>query len=229
LPIISIYVLNNVETAEILGVSFTSNGTAAAHVQKKTSAARKAAFGLAPKGFLYPGLSTGTKTFLYNTVVQPTLLYGMECISLSAANLKALNSLQGEVMKRVCGFNSRSHHSKLLAALGISKCERQVETRTFKLYTSIFQTLSPAKQFNSILLSQYILSGKRIHGTLLDRVWTFNMSPVKVAFLGKGRPPMPATAENGVVDSLKYLIHSKDFIDINSTDHMLATFLLRSF
>ena len=99
------------KSLDILGLTYTDDGKACSHVEKRISKSRKAAFGLAHKGFSFPGLSTEAKAFLYNSVIQPTLFYGFDCLNLTGQDYKSIDSFQGSVIKRVCGLSKRSHHS----------------------------------------------------------------------------------------------------------------------
>ena len=157
------------------------------------------------------------------------MFYAMECLNLSAADIKMLNSCQGEVLKRVCGFNKRSHHSKLLDALNISRAEEIIKTRAINLYRSIFIIDSPAKRLNILLLSRYLRHGLRIKGTLLDRVISSGTSPVLTM---AGRHLNKCTTKpiaDGVTDSLRLLIYSDQFNCRSSGEHVMASLLLKSF
>ena len=54
---------------------------------------------------------------------QPTLTYGLECISSSAIQMRRLESIQGRLIKQSRGFSKRSHNTSLLKTLSIEKVE----------------------------------------------------------------------------------------------------------
>ena len=68
----------------------------------------------------YQSLNRKGKVHLYKTICLPTLLYGVDCLSVSVNNVPKIHSGQGYIMKYVCGLSKRSHHSNFLRALGIS-------------------------------------------------------------------------------------------------------------
>jgi len=68
----------------------------------------------------YPGVMSDTKSYLFRTICQPTLLYGLDAVDLNNNMIKTLENVQGGIMKRVCGIPKRSHHTQLSQALNIS-------------------------------------------------------------------------------------------------------------
>ena len=131
-------VIENVNTIEILGVSFAADLKPSAHIEKRLSAARKRSYSLLSAGFTYPGLATDVKVHLWKTVVHPVLQSGVNCMNLSSKNLADLESFQSNHVKRILGFHKRSHHSKLLQALGIRKIEASICASRLSLYNRIF-------------------------------------------------------------------------------------------
>ena len=79
-------------------------------------------------------------------------------------------------------INKRSHHSNLLRALNIIPVNQMIDRNVIGLYHRIYKATTLAKQFQSILLANYILSGKTIRGTLLDRVVAAGHNPLDVIF-----------------------------------------------
>ena len=93
----------------------------------------------------YPGLNTKSKVHLYKTIYLPTLLYGVDCLSVSVNNVPKIHSVQGNIMKYVCGLSKISHHSNFLQALGINGANTLLNEYTKSLFTSIFQNDSPTR------------------------------------------------------------------------------------
>ena len=73
------------------------------------------------------------------------------------------------------------------------------------------------------LPDKYMATGVVVLGTIIDVVVKMGVSPVKAAFTNvsnKGNED----GEDGVVDSLKYLLLHENFIKPWSQEHVLATF-----
>ena len=101
------------DEAPILGVTFTSDSSSERHVKNRVRKCQQSMFGMASIGLSYPGLSSEVKAFLWNSIGNPILLYGMESIGITKNELNILKTTQGNIIKRVMGINKRSHHSKL--------------------------------------------------------------------------------------------------------------------
>jgi len=59
----------------------------------------------------YPGVMSDTTPYLFPTICQPTLLYGLDAVDLNNNMIKTLENAQGGIMKRVCDIPKRSHHT----------------------------------------------------------------------------------------------------------------------
>jgi hypothetical protein len=91
-------------TMEILGINFDSSGKYSTHVQNRISASRRSMYKLSSVGFQYPGLHASGKSYLWKSVCSPTMLYGMDCIPLSATDIALLKSTQGTIIKKCHGY-----------------------------------------------------------------------------------------------------------------------------
>jgi hypothetical protein len=74
-----------VDSLEILGVTFDEVNT---HMQSRISKCRRAFYSLLDVGMAYPGSCSRVKSYLWNTLCQPVLLYGSECLNISNQTLK---------------------------------------------------------------------------------------------------------------------------------------------
>jgi len=94
-------------------------------------------------------------------------------------------------------------------------------------YHKIFKCDTPAKELQCLLLSTYILTGKAESGTLLERVIKARQNPLNLNFI----KPKSATEhrEDGLVDSLKHLLHHENYQKPWSQEHILATLLTKAF
>ena len=155
-------------------------------------------------------------------------LIGLETIHISNADLKELKTTQGTVIKRGLGLSKRSHYHRVLKACNITPIEKIISDNAARLYHNIFQCNTPARTFQSLLLSSYILTGKAETGTLLDRVIRAGHKPHNL-ILKKPKIEQNTTNEDGLVDSLKDLLHHENYQKPWSQEHMLANLLTKAF
>ena len=221
------------EDASVLGVTFTSSMSYGTHVKNRIRKCQQGIFGLTSMGLSYPGLNSDVKAFLWNTIGSPTLIYGMESISLSKSDFKNLKTTQGNIIKRFIGVNKRAHHSDLFRALNITSVENVIKNNCLRLYQNIFKADTPARDFQSVLLTNYILEGKLIKGTLLYKVVNYGQDPLKIIF---DHPSKWACTEcemineeNGLTDSLKYLLNHEEYNKPWSEEHILVTLLTKAY
>lgn len=114
-------VIENSDTIDILGVRFRSDLKSVSHVEQRISSARRRAFSLLNAGFSYPGLSSDAKVYLWKSTICPILVYGNHTMAISNKDVMSLEIFQSNNLKRVLGFPKRSHHSKVLQAMGVEK------------------------------------------------------------------------------------------------------------
>ena len=168
------------------------------------------------------------KAYLWESTGLPTLMYGMDSIYLSKSQLVDLRSAQGSVLKRVMGFGKRCHHTALVDALGIKRIDNVLRDATANLHRRMSLVTSPANDLQAVLLSLYCTKGIRIRHTMVDRLLDFNISPLE-NYLKVGTRPYYSKSNDGVAESLRFLIYHDNFIKYNSDEHLLARLLLRSF
>ena len=105
------------------------------------------------------------------------------------------------------------------------------ETITFA--RKIFLVPSPYRNICIKFLAQYITCGKAPAGSLIDRLRLYGVSPAR-AMLGlpDARPtagPDICRMEDGMVDSLRFLINSPHYRSRNSLEYKLVALLTRAF
>ena len=157
------------------------------------------------------------------------ITYGMDSVNLTNANLKQLRSVQGNVIKRVMGIPKRSHHSELLEALRIPATDELVKVNTQKLYHRIFKCKSPARDIQQRFLANYLTNNEVIPGTLIQRLISQGVSPVKTILNMPKKCYGNTNCENGVVDSLQNMLFHDNYIKPHSNEHMMTILLLRAF
>ena len=221
-------VVNLSDETTILGVNFTTDLKASSHIKNRTRACNQSVFKFSTAGALYPGLNCEVKTHLWNTINCPVLTYGLETIDLSKAELDDLKSAQGTTVKRGLGLSKRSHYHRVLQACNITPIEEVIANNTARLYHNIFQCDTPAKELQSLLLSSYIITGRAEKGTLLDRVIKSGYNPINL-IMNKPRFKKESTNDDGIVDSLKHLLHHENYQQPWSLEHLLANLLTKAF
>ena len=157
-------------------------------------------------------------------------MYGCESLALRDQDIKQLESAQGTLVKQAVGLLKRSHHSSLLKALCIPQVSDIINRNILSLYNRIFAVDSPARDLCCELLKQYVHNGSLIKGTILYNVKQSGHSPVLCAFI---KPSVSLMCNNdvddGVVESLRYLLCHENYIRPHSTEHLLASLLTRAF
>jgi hypothetical protein len=89
--------LTHEETITYLGAVLHTTGTV--HVERRTSSAQKAFYGLQSAGLHFQGVDPHVSAKLYSVGVKSVMMYGAEAIALSQSNIKALATLQGKMVK----------------------------------------------------------------------------------------------------------------------------------
>ena len=235
--------INNVSELNLLGLTYTTSGSYDTHIQNRISATRRSLYKYNDKGWCFPGLSCDSKVYLWKSTGVKALTFGLDCVKLSKANMRHLESAQGTLIKQVLGLSKRSHHSKLLKALNIQPISQVVGRDTLSLASRICSVQSPAKNLYIHDLSLFILSGARIPGTLVDRLLSYGFSPMAILLYGHGGEtvggstykaavraeagrPGPVAADGGV-DSLAALLSSPNYNRPGSIEHSLVQLLTR--
>ncbi|CAL4133541.1 unnamed protein product, partial [Meganyctiphanes norvegica] len=220
--------INLSEDTTILGVNLTNNLKAKPHIKNRIRACNQSVFKLTTAGLSYPGLNCEVKTHIWNTVNCPVLTYGLETLHITNSEMGDLKSAQGSIVKRGLGLSKRSHYHRVLQACNIKPIEEVIAENAARLYHSIFQCDTPAKEFQCLLLSSYVLTGKAEIGTLLDRVIKAGHNPLNL-IINKPTFSRHTTNEDGLVDSLRHLLYHENYQKPGSQEHILATLLTKSF
>jgi len=221
--------LNQTDSLEILGITFHQSGLSSDHIANRVQKCRRAAYSLSSSGMCYPGVHTRVKSHVWQSVCLPTLLYGLDNISLFNQNILFLESIQGNILKSWLGLNKRQHHSKLIDALGLSPVKHLVKEKTSRLFSRLLQTETPAKKLNVYWLTKYLLTGYSCEGTLISRVINMGFNPLDLIANKQKSSTRKSYSEDGVVGSLSYLLNSENFVKPWSLEHMLVSLLTKAF
>ena len=122
--------------SEHLGVVLDSRLSAVHHVERRIRRARATFYGLAPVGMLAKKLSPTDKTFLWKTVVLPTLEFGCSTAPLRPPDVERLDALQAACVKLTFWLPHYAHHSALLTAAGIPPVHESLRKAIFCAFRS---------------------------------------------------------------------------------------------
>ena len=144
-------------------------------------------------------------------------------MSSTAIQMRRLESVQGRLIKQSLGLSKLSHNTALPKALNIEKIEDIINRNVLSLYNRLFKVESPARRLMQHLLSRFILYGKTVPGTLLDRVVSIGESPTKRAFNSQHVPKTSVTNNDGLVDSIIHLLCTDNFTKPYSHEHLFSS------
>ena len=147
-------------------------------------------------------------------------------MSNSKDQFRRMESIQGRLIKQCLGLSKRSPNSAVLKALNIDKAQHIVNRNVLNLYHRIFKIDSPARSLMQCFLARYITYGTTVPGTLLDRVVSIGESPLKCVFRKCGQNNFIGI--DGHVDSIRLLLHSRNYVDRNSEEHFMLRLLTTS-
>ena len=219
--------MDTVSSLDILGVTFNSTHKYDNHVNTRIQKCKRSMYSLSNIGMAYPGLNTLSKTHLYKTICKPTLMYGIESLNISNKCVKELQSTQGFIMKQVCGLSKRSHHSGLLQAVKVESANVYINNATKTLFRRLCATDSTTRNLCIHFLNKYIMHGTLIPGTIIDRIVGMGVSPSSLlSDKCSSHKYLPA---DGLVDSLRAMLLSDNYIKPWSNEYMLVKLLTRSF
>ncbi len=219
--------VKTVVQSDILGVRFHSSLSSSEHIEHRMSKARNAFFGLSDIGMIHPHVSPQVKGHLWRSICTPTLSYGLECLPITKAQLVKLESFQGKLVKQCLSIGKRSHNTSLLAAMDIPKVAEVISQKHVTLLHNSCKVAGPAMDIHCELLASYFISGQCEPGTLIERVVQAGISPTR-AMMSKVRLPNEKQSD-GVIDTIKYMLHHCDFIKPDSCERQLVRLLTRCF
>ena len=158
--------MDNSTEINVLGIIFTDGGKSEKHVNKRIQKCRQGFYSMSSSGMSYPGLPTDIKSHLWKTVCCPTLLYGMEAVSLSKIAFTNIESTQGSLIKQSLGLSKGSHHSQIMTALNVSRYVETINYCIINLWRRIFKVGNLCCYF----AARYIVHGDVFPQTLAANV-----------------------------------------------------------
>ena len=145
------------------------------------------------------------------------------------------------MIKQVLGFPKRSHNSHLLEAVGLDRIQLHVKDKNVTLLNKAFSLDGQYSDLCRYMISKFILTGATCKNTLIDRIVSFNISPLQIymsqcsdsdynsSCISNISKDSRTKSDNGNVDSLKYLVFHNEFNKLGSTVHTLAKLLVKAF
>ena len=221
-------IIENVSSMDILGVAFNNNLKHSIYVNNRIQKCYRSFYSLRNAGFSYPGVHSDVKSYMWKSMCQPVLLYGSDCINLSSTDIKTMETSQGKIIKQSLGLSKYSRNTNLLQALNINKVSHNIIHSTLSLWNRLFCVKSPTQTLCSYLYGEFLSTGNTVPGTLLSRIVNSGHSPL-ICTLTKTKYMHVSSCNDGIVDSLRMVLASENFIKPYSEDHRLAVLLTQSF
>lgn len=214
-------------STEVLGAVLSEDGSGAHHISERISKCRAAFFSLQSKGMLHSHIPPTLKAFTWKLYCLPVLTYAVECFPINVADVRSLESCQGNLVKRSLGLSKLYRSSPLLGALELRNIAANMTQVSVSLHNRIFKTNSLARDIQVYFLSLYLCSGIITPGTLLDRLTQTGVCAVRSALEGKRALPRPSKTEpNGLTDSVRAVLCKSD---ISAKDFTMLKLLLKAF
>ena len=144
-------------------------------------------------------------------------------------NLKTLNQLKAPwLSKQSLGLSKYSHHSNILTALNVSRCVETINNCRINLWMRIFKVDSPLRNLCCYFAAQYIGHGDVFPQTLAAYIINMGAPLMLNAFNFKHyRQNVVKVKDDGVVDTLRVLLHSHDYDLRHSRPQTPVTLLTR--
>ena len=218
--------IDNENELEILGTVYTKNGGCEEHINNRIRKCRQSYYGLSKCGMVYPGATSDVKCYLWKSICNPVMMYGLDCINIDTRNMK---KLQGNLVKQSMGLSKRAHTTELMASLNINKIYDIVKGNTVSLLKRIFKVQSPLKRLTIHMLSQFISKGTIVPGTIVSNILSMGLSPVQCAFSDFKFHLPNSIHDNGHIDSIRAMVFHENFIKPYSEEHTLVYLLTKSF
>ena len=197
-----------------LGVKFNSDLKGKHHVNERISKCQRAFYALQGVGLCKNGCNVDVKKQVWNSIMVPTLTYGLECINLKKSDIHELDVLQSKLIKAALGLPKFCRNTPLLHALNVPHISEVIKGRQINLLYQIFVSDSKSRCFYSHLLNS---STKDRQNTLIDKVLKINNSSLcSILFNNKCRSQLYNSFKSincnndGLCDSVKFLLFSND-------------------
>ena len=139
-------ILNQCDSLDYLGATLSSNGTSD-HKDRCITSCRSRYFALQNAGLHRHGVRPSIAAYLWNTAIQPALMYANESMALRSSHVLHMDMLQAKLVKNSLGFSKYLRSTALLNALDIKKLNKLIPINSLKLFNSIMQGTSRSRHF----------------------------------------------------------------------------------
>ena len=111
----------NVDSVEILGVHFDSEGKQTSHTSSRTEKCHQAFYSPKGVGLGYPGCHTHVKSYLWKTSCSSFLHYDMDCITNDPGQIKELETCQGSLAIELGSLQAKSRRIPVIRCAADSR------------------------------------------------------------------------------------------------------------
>ena len=111
--------------------------------------------------------------------------------------------------------------------MAVPRVKDILKQKTVSLFKDICRVEGPASDICLELLKLYVTSGQCIPGTIIHRIVEYGESPVHCLF--KKMRVVPVYKEDGIVDTMKYILCHNNFIKPYSVEKDILRLLTRAF
>ena len=176
-------------------------------------------------GMYCNGVNPSIAAYLWKVAIQPSLLYGTECIPLRQSDKIMMDKLQAKLVKSALGLSKYLRSTALIKALNIKLCGSVIAGNTLRLFSSMLNDNSFLKPLYFYMLQH----PAKINGcdnllTRTDIICKVNcFSLVKCIlhedYVKSCKRVLFDAPRSGLVDSLKILLsnfndHNKEMIKL---------------
>jgi hypothetical protein len=132
------------DSLDYLGATLSSNGTSG-HKDKRIAACRGSYFALQKAGLQRCGVKPSIVAYLWNTAIQPALMYANESMALRSTQVLEMDKLQAKLIKNSLGFSKYIRSTALLNAMNVKRIVKLVPINSLKLFHSILNGSSRSR------------------------------------------------------------------------------------
>ena len=175
-----------------------------------------------------------TLAYVWNAAIRPVLTYGINCTHVSKSCLADMEKIQTKLLKTGIGVHKLCRSSPILNAMKVHKIETTLDLSTLNLARSMLCCDSRARSFYIYVMNIHNSGLLRGHGDLFSRVRAIcgkhNILFMKFVFNNEYANTVTANVKSayhqpdGLTESVRMLLHSKDAYDRNLLNLLLKAF-----
>ena len=205
-----------VKKLKYLGVWFNTNNNNKDHLQERRMNTWNAYYSLKSIGIEGKDLSPKLKAHLIKTYVRAITYYGLENLTITKTDIKKLQTLEGNMIKKMLGISKRTHTTQLLYALGVEPVEIKLKNNKINFAKRLLENEYTANLFNTLREKQ-ASSNKLIKETY--GILGINLQhPITREIIKKGIKTLETkqkNQKNGCCDSIQQYIDDTSESSLN--------------